>query len=88
MRATIACALALLVAIAPAVARTEVRSADVLCERIAYVDSGSGPPVVLVHGLADDLGVWRDTIPILAKRHRVIALDLRGFGRSAKPRRP
>jgi pimeloyl-ACP methyl ester carboxylesterase len=82
----IACALALLIAAAPVRAgAADVRTADVFGQRIAYVDTGTGPPVVLVHGLADDLGVWHDTIAALAKHHRVIALDLLGFGRSAKP---
>ncbi|HJT44968.1 MAG TPA: alpha/beta hydrolase, partial [Chthoniobacterales bacterium] len=41
--------------------------------------------VVLLHGLADDTGVWERVIPALAKTHRVIALDQIGFGRSGKP---
>lgn len=86
LRATIACAIGLLIAVAPVGARpAEMRTADVFGERIAYVDTGNGSPVVLVHGLADDLGVWHDTISALAKHHRVIALDLLGFGKSAKP---
>jgi pimeloyl-ACP methyl ester carboxylesterase len=86
VRATIVCALALLIAAAPVAARSaEVRTADVFGQRIAYVDVGTGPAVVLVHGLADDLGVWHDTIAALAPHHRVIALDLLGFGKSAKP---
>ena len=86
VRAAIVCGVALLIAIAPVAARSaEVRTSDVFGERIAYVDVGTGPPVVLVHGLADDLGVWHDTIVALAPHHRVIALDLLGFGKSAKP---
>lgn len=86
LRAPIACGIALLIAAAPVAARSaEVRTAAVFGQRIAYVDVGTGPPVVLVHGLADDLGVWHDTIAALAAHHRVIALDLLGFGKSAKP---
>ena len=41
--------------------------------------------VVLLHGLADDVGVWGSVMPALAAKHRVIALDQVGFGRSDKP---
>lgn len=40
-------------------------------------------PVVLVHGLGDEADSWRHLFPLLAKRRRVLALDLPGFGRSA-----
>lgn len=53
--------------------------------RVRYVDVGKGPPVVLVHGFASSLGVWSSVIPMLAKEHRVIALDLKGFGWSDRP---
>jgi pimeloyl-ACP methyl ester carboxylesterase len=49
---------------------------------IEYVDQGSGPAVVLVHGLGGNLQSWLANIPTLSARHRVIALDLPGFGRS------
>src|SRR5436190_10735437 len=53
--------------------------------RIHYVDVGTGPTVILLHGLADDVGVWRSVMPALAAKHRVIALDQLGFGDSDKP---
>ncbi len=59
--------------------------ANVFGARIHYVDAGSGSVVVLLHGLADDVGVWESVIPALAAKHRVIALDQVGFGRSDKP---
>jgi pimeloyl-ACP methyl ester carboxylesterase len=46
---------------------------------------GAGPPVLLLHGLGESIFTWHDLIPELARRHRVIALDLKGFGRSDKP---
>lgn len=48
-----------------------------------YIDTGSGPPIVLVHGFPLDGRIWDDVVPLLAKTHRVIVPDLRGFGRSA-----
>lgn len=54
--------------------------------RMAFVDEGSGPPVVLVHGTPSWSFVWRDLIGQLARAgHRVIAPDHLGFGLSDKP---
>ena len=53
--------------------------------RIHYVERGTGPIVVLVHGLADDARTWNATIEALAANYRVIAPDLIGHGRSDKP---
>lgn len=44
-----------------------------------------GPAVLLVHGFGASTDHWRHNIPVLAARHEVHALDLLGFGRSAKP---
>jgi pimeloyl-ACP methyl ester carboxylesterase len=60
--------------------------------RIHYVDEGSGPPVVLVHGLTSNIEKnWRrpGTIDaLLASGMRVVALDCRGHGESEKPHAP
>lgn len=50
--------------------------------RLNYLDVGEGPAVVLLHGLASRWSVWFRNIPALAVDHRVIAVDLPGFGRS------
>lgn len=53
---------------------------------IHYQVAGTdGPPVVLIHGFGASSGHWRQNIPDLAQRHQVYALDLIGFGQSAKP---
>src|SRR5579883_2232963 len=53
---------------------------------ITYQTQGhQGATVVLVHGFGASLGHWRKNIPVLAEHHRVYALDLIGFGGSAKP---
>lgn len=56
--------------------------------RLAYDDSGSGTPVVLLHAGIADRRMWREQVGALAARHRVIALDLRGYGESELPPAP
>ncbi len=46
----------------------------------------TGPAVVLVHGFGSSTFTWQKTITALAGKHRVYALDLKGFGLSAKPK--
>src|SRR5271170_7612310 len=49
-----------------------------------YVCAGTaGSPVLLVHGFPETWRVFRKLIPLLSERHRVFAVDLRGFGDSA-----
>lgn len=50
-----------------------------------YLEAGSGPPVILLHGLAMTNASMMTTLAALAKDHRVIAPDLPGFGDSDKP---
>ena len=47
-------------------------------------EQGHGPAVVLLHGLGGSSYSWRFIAPVLARNHRVITLDLKGFGRSSK----
>lgn len=53
---------------------------DVDSWRVAYIDEGSGEPVLLLHGCPFHSYEWRDVIPLLAPRYRVIAPDLLGLG--------
>ncbi len=53
-----------------------------------YTVTGRGPATLLIHGLGGFAESWRRTIAALSPHGRVIALDLPGFGQSAKPRRP
>ncbi len=57
--------------------------------RLRYVDRGQrqGPPVVLVHGFASAIETWSGVIDALEENHRVVALDLMGFGWSDRPDR-
>ena len=59
--------------------------------KIHYLAQGSGPPVVLIHGLDGSAeGTWEMSgiMAALARTHRVVALDLPGFGNSDKPATP
>jgi pimeloyl-ACP methyl ester carboxylesterase len=51
-----------------------------------YTSVGEGPPIVLVHGLGGTLDVWHGVSELLALHHHVVALDLRGHGRTAAGR--
>ncbi|MFB6172194.1 MAG: alpha/beta fold hydrolase [Haloarculaceae archaeon] len=50
-----------------------------------YVQAGSGPPLVLLHGWPQTWYEWRHVIPQLAEEYTVVAPDLRGMGDSEKP---
>jgi len=54
--------------------------------RLRYVESGHGPPILLIHGLGASVYAWRKTIgPLADAGFHVVAFDNRGFGASAKP---
>jgi pimeloyl-ACP methyl ester carboxylesterase len=54
---------------------------------ITYQTAGSqGPAVLLIHGLGASCQHWRKNILVLAQQYRVYAIDLIGFGQSAKPK--
>jgi pimeloyl-ACP methyl ester carboxylesterase len=53
---------------------------------VSYYEAGSGPVVLLVHGITSSADAWRAVIPALAEHHTVVAPDLLGHGGSAKPR--
>src|SRR5215204_7014648 len=59
---------------------------DLHGHQVVYRIAGSGPPVVLVHGMVNSSRHWRDVAVRLAERHTVIAPDLIGHGDSATPR--
>jgi pimeloyl-ACP methyl ester carboxylesterase len=53
---------------------------------VAYYQGGSGPVLLLVHGMAGSSATWTQVMPALAKQFTVIAPDLLGHGESARPR--
>ncbi|MDX2265091.1 MAG: alpha/beta fold hydrolase [Hyphomicrobiales bacterium] len=63
--------------------RVVVRTATPV--QLAVEDRGAGDPILFLHGLGTSGYAWRKILPEFAKTHRVIALDLKGFGASDKP---
>jgi pimeloyl-ACP methyl ester carboxylesterase len=53
--------------------------------KLHYTAAGLGPPIVFLHGFPDHGMGWRRQMEALSARHRVLAPDLRGFGRSDAP---
>ena len=61
------------------------RFAEIDGVRIHYQEKGLGTPLVLLHGFTSSTYSWKDVFEPLSKTFRVIAVDLKGFGFSAKP---
>lgn len=82
--AGIICALALTQVAAQTPATSE-KQIEVFGQKIHYIEAGTGPTVILLHGLGGDVSNWALTVPALAKQFHVIAIDQIGFGKSDKP---
>src|SRR3712207_1249301 len=67
--------------------REHQRTAEIAGRPMSYVDIGSGDqaPIVFVHGLAGCWQNWLENIPRFARKRRVVAMDLPGFGQSEMP---
>ncbi len=63
----------------------EIQTADAGRIKIAVDELGEGPPVLMAHGWPQHAGCWATVAPRLARDHRVICPDLRGFGLSDAP---
>ncbi|HET6627334.1 MAG TPA: alpha/beta fold hydrolase [Nocardioidaceae bacterium] len=64
----------------------EVQHLTIHGHRRAFVKTGSGPALLLLHGLGCDHTTWLSVIAALSRRYTVVAPDLLGHGQSAKPR--
>lgn len=71
----------------PRVAGVQIRHRDVVAGRVRLhvAEAGAGDPLLLLHGWPQHWWCWRELIPRLARDHRVIAPDLRGWGWSDAP---
>jgi pimeloyl-ACP methyl ester carboxylesterase len=68
-----------------AIERMAVHTAVVHNQRIAYLDVGAGPPVILIHGFGGSMWQWEYQQHPLSQHFRVLTLDLPGSGLSDKP---
>ncbi len=64
----------------------ELKEIELHGHRVAYRCAGSGPAILLVHGITSTSATWERVMPYLARQFTVIAPDLIGHGESAKPR--
>jgi pimeloyl-ACP methyl ester carboxylesterase len=64
----------------------ELRELTLHGHRVCYRQAGSGPVLVLIHGITSDSSTWRRVMPYLARRFTVLAPDLIGHGGSEAPR--
>jgi pimeloyl-ACP methyl ester carboxylesterase len=67
------------------VSESLIRSVTVDGLRVGYREAGYGPAVLLLHGWPTSSYLWRKVMEPIARQHRVVAIDLPGFGASDKP---
>jgi pimeloyl-ACP methyl ester carboxylesterase len=68
-----------------AIERISIHTVLVHDQRIAYLDVGAGPPVILIHGFGGSMWQWEQQQHSLSQHFRVLTLDLPGAGLSDKP---
>ncbi len=68
-----------------AIERMSIHTVLVHDQRIAYLDVGAGPPVILIHGFGGSMWQWEQQQHILSQHFHVLTLDLPGAGLSDKP---
>jgi pimeloyl-ACP methyl ester carboxylesterase len=64
----------------------QIKTIHIHGHHVGYYAEGSGPALILVHGIASSSRTWRQVMPRLAERFTVIAPDMLGHGASAKLR--
>jgi pimeloyl-ACP methyl ester carboxylesterase len=65
---------------APAVPAATADAAEVRMDHISIIERGKGSPVILIPGLSSPRAVWDGVVPDLARSHRVILVQINGFG--------
>ena len=61
----------------------ELQRVSIHGHEVVYRSAGTGPALLLIHGIGGSSNVWREVMPALAERYTVIAPDLMGHGQSA-----
>ena len=65
---------------------SELQHVSIHGHDVSYRTAGSGPPILLIHGMAGSSSTWEPVMRLLAREFTVIAPDLLGHGESEKPR--
>lgn len=65
--------------------RIPIKTVLIQGQQIAYLDVGTGPPIILIHGFGGSMWQWEHQQQTLARHFRVLTLDLLGSGLSDKP---
>ncbi|MEK7761422.1 MAG: alpha/beta fold hydrolase, partial [Nitrospirota bacterium] len=68
-----------------AIERIPIHTVLVHGQQVAYLDVGTGPPVILIHGFGGSMWQWEYQQHALSQHFRVLTLDLPGAGLSDKP---
>src|SRR6516162_769819 len=78
-----------ILAMLPLMGRTEELGEEGFADsngvKIHFVTTGKGPLLIMIHGFPDYWYSWRDQMPALAKTHKVVAVDQRGYNLSDQP---
>ncbi len=64
----------------------ELKLAEIDEGTVAYVVTGEGPPLLLLHGFGGEIWMWEKQVPVLSQRYRLYIPDLLGYGYSDRPR--
>ena len=85
MKARIVFLIAVTVCVATLANAQTSKEVVIFGQKIHYVEAGSGPTVILLHGLGGSSQVWQLNIAALAEKYHVVVPDQIGFGKSDKP---
>jgi len=85
MKARIAVLITVMFCVATLASAQTAKETTVFGQKIHYVEAGTGPTVILLHGLGGSSQVWQFNIAALAEKYHVVVPDQIGFGKSDKP---
>jgi len=85
MKTRIAFLIAVTLCVATLASAQTAKETTVFGQKIHYVEAGSGPTVILLHGLGGSSQVWQFSFSALAEKYHVVVPDQIGFGKSDKP---
>ena len=85
MKTRIAFLIAVTLCVATLASAQTAKETTVFGQKIHYVEAGSGPTVILLHGIGGSSQVWQLNIAALSEKYHVVVPDQIGFGKSDKP---